>query len=346
VARAYVSFDMKNWVKNRLNDALHRRGYEIVSSHNLYEWQRGHVDQPSFSATPLPGDAASYLRRDNPKLLELERRYRAFDGQVTTPSLWTNQHVRDQDINYFRGDNAWVWQVRGNNAHLLAYALCLYYLQSIDHLGLLDKLGEDTCFGNFTFQVAGREVSRDLLDSITEIYFLDRHTDIASRPGLRVLDVGAGYGRLAHRMVTALSGIDSYLCTDAVAVSTFVCDYYLRFRGVGRARSVPLDMIDCTLRAHPVDLAINIHSFSECRAEAIEWWVRLLSKHRVKQLMIVPNPVAGDGERLLTNEGHDFLPILERYGYRTVLKEPKFLDPVVQECGPYPSWHHLLELCS
>ncbi len=39
-----------------------------------------------------------------------------------------------------------------------------------------------------------------------------------------------------------------------------------------------------------------------------------------------------------------FLPIFERYGYRTVLKEPKFGDPVVQEWGLMPTWYHLLEL--
>ncbi len=183
-----------------------------------------------------------------------------------------------------------------------------------------------------------------MLDSVAEIYFLDRHLGIASRTGLRVLDVGAGYGRLAHRMLGALPGLERYFCTDAVAISTFVSDYYLRFRGVEKARVIPLDEIDKTLREHPVDLAINIHSFSECRTQAIDWWARLLSEHRVKNLMIAPN---GEGERLqhlLTNDGQDFLPIFERYGYRTVLKEPKFADPVVQEWGLMPTWYHLLEL--
>jgi hypothetical protein len=96
------------------------------------------------------------------------------------------------------------------------------------------------------------------------------------------------------------------------------------------------------IRLIPVDLGINVHTFSECQFPAIEWWARLLSKHRVKYLMVVPNP-AEDG-RLLTDYGRDFLPLLERYGYRHVLKEPKFGDPVVQEYGLYPSWHHLLEL--
>ena len=155
--------------------------------------------------------------------------------------------------------------------------------------------------------------------------------------GFRVLDIGAGYGRLAYRMVSALPGIERFFCTDAVAVSTFVSDYYLRFRGLEKALVIPLDEIDNTLRDHPVDLAINIHSFSECRTQAIEWWARLLSKHRVKNLMVAPN---GEGERLLTNDGHDFLPLLERYGYRTVLREPQF----VQEYGLLPTWYHLLEL--
>jgi len=213
----------------------------------------------------------------------------------------------------------------------------------MDRLGLLDRLIEDENFGNFAFSIAGRQISRDLLDSIAEIYFLDRHLGLSSRVGFRVLDVGAGYGRLAHRMTSALGGVERYYCTDAVAVSTFVSEYYLRFRGAEKAVVVPLDEIEAELRSQPVDLAINIHSFSQCRMEAIEWWIRLLSRHRVRNLMIIPNRSSSGGERLLTNDGQDFLPLLEQYGYRTIVKEPKYLDPVVQEFGLLPTWHHLLE---
>jgi hypothetical protein len=44
-----------------------------------------------------------------------------------------------------------------------------YYLRSIDRLRLLDKLVEDNRVGNFTFTIAGPQVSRELLDSIAEI---------------------------------------------------------------------------------------------------------------------------------------------------------------------------------
>jgi hypothetical protein len=336
---------VKRTLKTCLNHVLRRYGSEVVPANILYEWQRGPVNMmPRFNKSTLPDDAIRYLKPNNPKLIELQQRYGAFDPDVTTPFRWTNLHVRPEDITYFRGDNAWVWQLRGHNSNVMAYAVALYYLKSIDRLGLLDKLVEDNSFGNFSFTIADRQVSRDLLDSIAEIYFLDRHLGLGSRSRFRVLDVGAGYGRLAHRMVSALPGIEKFFCTDAVAVSTFVSDYYLRFRGLEKALAIPLDEIDNTLRDHPVDFAINIHSFSECRPQAIEWWAKLLSKHNVKHLMIAPNGEGEKSKQLLTNDGQDFLPLLERHGYRTVVKEAKFIDPVVQEYGLMPTWYHLLEL--
>ncbi len=335
---------IKRLIKHSLNELLKRRGFEIVPTEILYEWQRTCPGRPRRQNSPLPETAASYLKPDNPRLVDLQCRYRQFDPVVTTPLVWTDGYVLPKDIAYFRGDNAWVWQARGKNADALAYTMTMHYLKSLDHHGLVDKFSDDDAFGNITYPIGGRQVSRDVLDSIGEIYFLDRHLGIGSRAGLRVLDIGAGYGRLAHRMVSAVDGIERYLCTDAVAASTFVSEYYLQYRGVKKASVIPLDEIDTALRDHPIDIAINVHSFSECQIQAIEWWVRLLRRHRVKNLMIVPNRGKGSGDRLRTNNGHDFLPLLEQYGYRTVLKEPKYLDPVVQECGLYPSWRHLLEL--
>jgi hypothetical protein len=334
---------LKKWIKLRSNDLLDSYGFTIVPTDILYEWQRIVVDKSCRQNTLLSDEALDYLKPDNPRLVDLQRRYSAFDKDVTTAYLWNNQHGSAEDIAYFRGDNDWMWQVRGRNANVLGYAISVYYLKSLDHLRLLDKLTEDDNFGNFTFPIAGYRVSRDLLDSILELYFLNRHLGIDSRTGYRVLDVGAGYGRLAHRMLSAFDGVERYFCTDAVAVSTFVSEYYLRFRGISRAVVVPLDEIEKILGEQTISLAINIHSFSECDLKAIEWWVRLLGKHRVKNLMIAPNRSTSGGERLLTNDEQDFLPILDRYGYRLVVKEPKYLDPVVQEFGVQPTWHHLFE---
>ena len=106
-----------------------------------------------------------------------------------------------------------------------------------------DKLVEDDYFGNITFDIDGKLVSRDLLDSLVEIYFLDRHLGLASAaPGLTVLDIGAGYGRLAHRILSALPSATRYLCSDAIAEST--CNW---LAWISSGESAP-ELAACTTR--------------------------------------------------------------------------------------------------
>ncbi len=109
--------------------------------------------------------------------------------------------------------------------------LALLDVESRDKLGLLGQLDEDGLFGAWTFEFGDRPpVSRDLLDSVNEINYLDTQMGLSSIENLRVLDIGAGYGRLAHRMSPALPGLAAYDCIDGVAISTFLCDYYRGFR--------------------------------------------------------------------------------------------------------------------
>jgi len=332
---------LKTHIREGLNSLLKRFGYVMVDDRILYEWQKtsSHT-KPGYKLSKLPEGAAGYLVKNNPRLGELQTRYAAFNAEVTAPLVWTETHVRPEDMLYFRGDNAYVWQVRERSMNILAYALTMYYVRSIDALGLLEKVEEDDSFGIHSFTVDNRWVSRDLLDSVTEMYFLEKHLNISTHTNLSVLDIGAGYGRLAHRMIRALPNISQYLCTDAVPISTFICEYYLRFRNVeGKAHVVPLDDIDRTLSGRCVDIAINIHSFSECRPAAIAWWLSLLSKHSVRYLMIVPN----SGDSLRTTEGADFTHIVEEHGYRLRAKEPKYRDPVVQQYAINPAYHYLFE---
>jgi len=328
-----------------LDSTLKPYGYRVVPSSILHDWQKVEP-KARFNASHLPPGAASYLRPDHPRLIELKRRYASFDRRVTSPLVWVEGSLSAQELRYFRGDNAYVWQLRGPNMDAGAYALATYYAKSIDALGLLGRLVEDDCFGNFTFDIGGTLVSRDLLDSLVEIYFLDRHLGLAlAPPGLTVLDIGAGYGRLAHRMLSALPGVGRYLCTDAIAESTFVSEYYLGFRKLDdRARVIALDEIEAALEAERVDLAVNIHSFSECTPSAIEWWIALLARHRVKHLMIVPNGQDHAGELLLTLDRKDMRSIVERHGYRQIAMDPKYRDRVVQEHAINPTCHFLFEL--
>jgi hypothetical protein len=336
---------VKSLLREILSKTVRPHGYEIVDRAVLYDWQ-----QPSQPTRPterpqLPASAVSYLTDENALLKDLRERYAAFNGAVTTPFVWRDDLISGDHLRWFREDHAYVWQLRGPNMNRLGYALSAYYARTIDTLALLDRLSDDNLFGNITFEVGGRTVSRDLLDSIIEIYFLERHLGISSRPDLRLLDIGAGYGRLAHRIVEAFPNVDQYLCTDAVAASTFISDYYLKFRQCERATVVPLDEIDKTLGRGQIDVAINVHSFSECRLQAIDWWLSILQTHRVRYLMIVPNATRqNDGRLLATNDGQDFEPLIRQHGYRLLVREPKYRDPVVQDLGINPTYHFLFEL--
>jgi hypothetical protein len=322
-----------------VNSWLERYGFKLMKSQMLYEWQKNPPTFPSYRPSQLPQGSESYLIPSNSRFQELKARYSAFDGAVTTPFVWTDDMVRLNDMLYFRGDNAYVWQIRGFNMNVLSYALMTYYVKSIDKLGLLEKPKEDDLFGVYSFEVDNKLVSRDLLDSIIEIHFLEKHLHISTHNNLRILDIGAGYGRLAYRMVNALANIEQFLCTDAVPVSTFICEYYLRFRKLeDKAKAVPIDEIEQTLEQSPVDLAINIQSFPECKISAIEWWLSFLAKHRVKNLMIVL-----DYPELRTHEGLDFGNLVKTYGYRLVVKESTCQDKVVQQYTVNPSYLHLFQ---
>jgi hypothetical protein len=334
----------------RQMDRIARRfGHRVFPEWTLHPSQIQEIDssdnaQPS---TAIPAEAVNYLRADNPRLLELRQLYAGLDAKVKTPLVWTEEFAAKPDLTRFRGDNMWINQVDDQHLHERAYLLATYYVLANDHLGLMQKLTEDGAFGAITFEMAGRRVSRDLLDSVLEINFLDRHLQIASRSDISILDIGAGYGRLAYRMLSAFPSMSNYRCADVIAESSFVCEYYLGFRGLkDRFELVPATSIDQTLRSAKIDLAVNIHSFSECTLDAVEWWVDRLARNGVKHLLIVPNAGNHGGQLLRNNIGQDMLPVVEKNGYRLLIRESKYADPKVQKFALNRTYYWLFERAS
>jgi SAM-dependent methyltransferase len=212
----------------------------------------------------------------------------------------------------------------------LKYFIFLKYILGRDRRGLVDALGEDGAFGTWVYRFDGYPpCSRDLLDSVNELDFLDREFSIFDRTNLRILDIGAGYGRLAHRAAQALPGLVDYCCVDAVAESTFLSEYYLAFRKASPpARVLPLPRIP-ELEPESFDLAVNVHCFSECTRAAIAWWMDQLARLRPPMLFIVPNDPQGflsleaDGSRL------DYLDLVTDAGYRLIIDQKVFEDAAV-----------------
>ena len=330
--------------------------------------QRFHIDDESalfesrVRSTSVPDEARDYLRPDNPRLAELIHRYEALDNPISAHSQWTDDFVnRNVDLRDFRGDQAYVWQLRDLNTEINYYVTLNYLKETASNL--LEPLSEDGLFGSYILTFGGHVVSRDLLDSANEIRFLEGTLGLSGRRDFNVLDIGAGYGRLAHRLAEALPPFGKIFCVDAVPLSTFLCEFYLRFRGVDdRASVVPLDELETRLSSDRIDLAINIHSFSECSLTAITAWIDLLARHEIRYLFIVPNPPwpPHGGRDELGAEGlwsrepkssargsqrsYDYLPSLYERGYRLIHHGPKYDDEVVQRHGVTPAEYYLFEL--
>ena len=296
-------------------------------------------DRVVHTPVPLPDGASQYLQLSNPLLLELRERYLGYPAAAL--SRWSDLRLEGEvELAYFRGDNQYLYQGRGTPE--AAYALSAEYVARHDAMGLFDTLGEDGAFGALTFPVDGRIVSRDLLDSILEIDTLASWLGSQRLAKARVLDVGAGYGRLAHRLCSWSPDVE-VVATDAVPVSTFLCEYYLRYREAARTRVVPLDEAESVLGEGGFDVAVNVHSFGEAPRASVCWWLEQIAAANVPRLLIVH----GD-EQLFALESDlsrsDYSDVLENLGYRSVDLQPKYAhSDTVQRLGVFPAWYHTFE---
>jgi hypothetical protein len=315
---------MRRWVQA----VLRRFGYQLVRASAAPERSLG-LSHPETRVDPAVRER---LRPDHPRLLELRQRYAAARLPMLAHSWWTPEYIgQSLDLAHFRGDNAYVWQTRHMPEAHLRYYLYAQDVAARDALGLFPRLAEDGAFGCWVYRSARfPALSRDVLDSVNELNFLERHAGLTRAPGLNVLDIGAGYGRLAHRSCEALPNLGRYYCTDGVAESTFLSEFYLEHRGCRQASVVPADELG-RLDGVRLDLAINVHSFSEMSLAAIDGWLELLQGLRVPRLFVVPN----DGTALLSMEAdgsrRDFEGALEHRGYRLAACEPAIADADVRQ---------------
>lgn len=273
------------------------------------------------SSTKINPAIRSYLQHSNPKLLKLQSRYSELN--LFDESMWQGHSTVIELLN-FRGVLSYLDQLESSlRLRPMIYMYTTAFIESMDTEHLLYRLKEDSMFGAITY-LFGEDllVSRDLLDSILEIYFIKRVLGLDFNNSCVGLDIGAGYGRFAHRFTAAFPKSHIY-CTDAVAVSTFLCDFYIQFREFAdQAQSVPLYELD-SLSDRTFDFACNIHSWSECTLNAIRFWLDRLVDLRVPYLFVVPHEplflsLEKDGSRV------SFLPEITSHGYRMIHSENKF----------------------
>ena len=306
-----------------------------------------HPTKPTLS----PQQQTSAESQSSDELDALRVRYEAFDVDARLHSQWCSSLVQEIDFKLFRGDSALMYQHRDANMPVTYLATYYYHALSGDR-DLLETCTEDTSFGVYAFRVGSEIVTRDRLDSVSEIGFLREVLELKPSSSLSILDIGSGYGRLAWRINQCFPNV-KVVCADAIPESAFLCGTYLSFRGASPSvKVVALPDLSTELSQTPVDVAIAVNSLSECSAQAIVWWLDLLLAHRVKYIILIPHGSFDEGKMLLSCEsgwltgtpGKALLPLLEERGYRPLLTRPKYREPQMQRYGVSPTYYHLFKL--
>lgn len=270
------------------------------------------------------------LNVNNPKLILLYERYRSKTPFIEIVSPLWHDPPKDLNLREFRSHSRYVWTKESS----LRYNFTTYHISKFDRYDLLRLFGEDGAFGcNVVKLPNGTLVSRDKLDSIMEIYYLIKNFGIGPFDKFRVLDIGAGYGRLAHRFTTLFKNVE-YYCVDAIPVSTFLCEFYLGFREAKNAYVVPFDNLD-VLQKDKFDFAVCVHSFGEQTIKSIEYWMEILDRLDLRKLVVIDNDGKWTTMEPPDNRKSYYLPILEKHDWVLIDARPKYTTLSAHILGIY-----------
>ncbi|WP_432840318.1 putative sugar O-methyltransferase [Dactylosporangium sp. CA-092794] len=205
---------------------------------------------------------------------------------------WVNEDA-SLDLTNFKSDqrnyNISLWNPTANG---IRYLKTLLYSLALN-LGPLEWAKLSRINGRelgdpLTVRHRGEELCMDYLQAVLELGFIERHVELA---GSRVLEIGAGYGRTCH---TLLSNHDvAEYCivdlTNTLRLSRSYLGKVLDGTQFAKLRFVDVEDIAELSGAAPFDLCINIHSFTEMTPSTVRAYLDLID--RTCRAFYVKNPV-------------------------------------------------------
>ena len=170
-------------------------------------------------------------------------------------------------------------------------------------------------------------VNRMWLEANIEIDFLRRHLPMELRD-TDVLEIGAGYGRLAVMLAPL---VRTMACVDAIPISTKLCRYYCH-RFCPSVDVLNLDDFVANYTLMNPHVVINIHSWNECSPAQVQNWIDVVVAMGTRFLFTVSHGTMGDAYALWHEGGGNFRPMIEKH-FTLIAEEPLGLS----DC-PHALW--------
>ncbi len=139
----------------------------------------------------------------------------------------------------------------------------------------LDKVNKMNLGSPVTVSFYGKELSIDYVLSVEEMYFLDKTLNNSEI----VLEIGAGFGRLAHAVIENFENINEYIICDLpemLAVSQNFLSTVLTKKNFSKISFISNDHFHSITEA---DLCINIDSFQEMPSEVVKNYLNGISSY-------------------------------------------------------------------
>ncbi len=181
--------------------------------------------------------------------------------------------------------------------HRRMLTLLYRYAQSVDSMGLLQKVTEPELGNPIGLTIEGRTVTQDLCNTIVDWNTIFQHAKprLANRP--TVYELGAGHGRMGYALLRAFPGA-RYVVID-IPPALYVSQYYLtmaypelkavRFKESWSQPEFHAAFSDASLiflspdqaeylPAQSCDLFINICSLQEMKLDQVRNWFRHIDR--------------------------------------------------------------------
>jgi putative sugar O-methyltransferase len=192
-------------------------------------------------------------------------------------------------------------------AYAVYCGLLWQYAKATDELGCLDVVEEPEIGNPLPVKYFGRRISQDLAMATIEMNQIAKHVPL--NKVRRVLEIGAGYGRLAHPFCTIFQDVQYFIVdiSPALAVGQNYLSQVFGRDAVAKYGETALKRINFML-PHQLkticegffDLTLNISSFDEMHPDTVAGYLDDIAR-------------IGKGGYLYLN-GHDFVGTRARQG--------------------------------